>query len=232
MSDVQLTSDETARINELVGHYELNLDSFERLLDAMRAVVIDHADLQRLYHSARWRVKAPSHLRRKLERKLHMANAAGKPFTITTENLFEEINDLAGMRLLHLHSTQFPEINSRLLALLDENFYSVIEGPIARIWDDEYEAYYRSIGVETAKNPRMYTSVHYVVQPNTRTKRTIEIQVRTLAEELWGEVDHTINYPVESPRRACREQIKVLARLTSSCSRLVDSIFLTHRGDE
>jgi len=71
----------------------------------------------------------------------------------------------------------------------------------------------------------MYTSVHYVVESNSSTRATCEIQVRTLAEELWGEVDHTMNYPHESSVLSCREQIKVLARVTSSCSRLVDSIF-------
>jgi hypothetical protein len=38
-------------------------------------------------------------------------------------------------------------------------------------------------------------------------------------------VDHKINYPHKSESLSCREQIKVLARVTSSCSRLVDSIF-------
>jgi putative GTP pyrophosphokinase len=229
MTEVQLSAADETMLDDLVDHYVSDLDGFERLLGALRAQVIDHVDLQKLIHSARWRAKEPDHLRQKLARKLRNAKATGEAFAITRQNLFEKINDLAGVRLLHLHSTQFPAINAKLLALLDENFYSVIEGPVARIWDDEYEAYYQSIGVRTAKNPRMYTSVHYVVQPNTKTKRTVEIQVRTLAEELWGEVDHAINYPIESPRRACREQIKVLARLTSSCSRLVDSIFFTHR---
>ena len=72
-------------------------------------------------------------------------------------------------------------------------------------------------------------SVHYVVQPNSRTELTCEIQVRTLMEEVWGEVDHQINYPVKANSLSCREQIKVLARVTSSCSRLVDSIFFTHQ---
>ena len=54
---------------------------------------------------------------------------------------------------------------------------------------------------------------------------TAEIQVRTLMEEVWGEVDHTINYPNPIDSLACSEQLKVLARVTSSASRLVDSIF-------
>jgi hypothetical protein len=86
-----------------------------------------------------------------------------------------------------------------------------------------------NLGVETKDSKTMYTSVHYIVEANTKTKYTAEIQVRTLAEELWGEVDHTLNYPHESKVLACREQIKVLARVTSSCSRLVDSIFTSHQ---
>ncbi len=60
------------------------------------------------------------------------------------------------------------------------------------------------------------------------TKITCEIQVRTLADEIWGEIDHRLNYPIEHQSLACREQIKSLARVASSCSRLVDSIMATH----
>jgi putative GTP pyrophosphokinase len=74
----------------------------------------------------------------------------------------------------------------------------------------------------------MYTSVHYVVQANQRTKVTCEIQVRTLMDEVWAEVSHRVNYPTPSPSKACQEQLKVLARLTSGCTRLVDSIFKSH----
>ena len=40
-----------------------------------------------------------------------------------------------------------------------------------------------------------------------------------------------INYPKKSDSVSCREQIKTLARVTSSCSRLVDSIFTTHNHE-
>jgi putative GTP pyrophosphokinase len=73
----------------------------------------------------------------------------------------------------------------------------------------------------------MYTSVHYVVASNSRTTVTCEIQVRTLMEEVWGEVDHSINYPHKTESVPCREQIRALARSTSSATRLVDAIFAT-----
>ncbi len=142
------------------------------------------------------------------------------------KNLFGKINDLAGLRLLHLHTRQFANINQCLTRIFGEQHYRIVEQPTARAWDDESRDYFKSIGIKCVKSDSMYTSVHYVIAPNRQY--TCEIQVRTLAEELWGEVDHSMNYPKKTESLACREQIKVLARVTSSCSRLVDSIFRSH----
>jgi hypothetical protein len=114
------------------------------------------------------------------------------------------------------------------MEIFHEHRYILVEPPSAKTWDDENRQYFRNLGFETEVSATMYTSVHYVVQPNSRTELTCEIQVRTLMEEVWGEVDHLINYPKAADSLSCREQIKVLARVTSSASRLVDSIFLTH----
>src|SRR5207249_475816 len=71
----------------------------------------------------------------------------------------------------------------------------------------------------------MYTTVHYVVRANQKTNVTCEVQVRTLMDEVWGEVSHRVNYPVESTNPLCQDQLKILARLTTGGARLVDSIF-------
>jgi len=49
---------------------------------------------------------------------------------------------------------------------------------------------------------------------------TCELQVRTLAEELWGEVDHKLNYPHKAETVACIQQLRALARSTSAAGRL------------
>ncbi|WP_250627820.1 RelA/SpoT domain-containing protein [Pinirhizobacter soli] len=214
-------------IDSLVNHYVENKNLVEAMLEQFRVAIQNSAELLGLVHSVRWRVKDPDHLRDKLRRKMLEAKTKNKRFLITQENLFSKINDLAGFRILHLHRQQIVEINQRLIDLFREFRYEVVEMPKARTWDDEYREYYEKIGIKSIKSPKMYTSVHYVISPNLETKLTCEIQVRTLAEELWGEVDHSINYPHESPHEVCREQIKVLARVTSSASRLVDSIFLS-----
>ena len=63
---------------------------------------------------------------------------------------------------------------------------------------------------------------------NEKSDVTCEIQVRTLFEEIWGEIDHTINYPHATNSIACKEQIRVLAKLVSTGTRLADSIFRTY----
>jgi ppGpp synthetase/RelA/SpoT-type nucleotidyltranferase len=214
-------------IEGLVQHYVLNLDKYKIFLNGMR-VLAEVSPLSTLIHSSKSRLKDPEHLRDKLRRKVAKALKDGVEFDIRPDNLFERINDLAGLRILHLHTRQMEQIHKDLLAALEEARLPLVEAPFARTWDDESRAYFASVGIRSRDSDSMYTSVHYVIEANTRTKLTGEIQVRTLAEELWGEVDHSINYPHATPLVACQEQIRVLARVTSSCSRLVDAIFTTH----
>jgi putative GTP pyrophosphokinase len=217
------------QIDSLVTHFVLN----EKLLDTLRQQLLNAilgADyLGSNIHSVKSRLKSSEHLRDKLIRKSLEYSQAGKELPYTSNNLLYKLNDLVGLRILHLHTRQIEPINTGLLRLFAEFKYKCIEGPVARTWDDESREYFKSLGIKTIKSPSMYTSVHYVVDSGFNSRCTAEIQVRTLAEELWGEVDHSINYPKKSDSLACREQIKALARATSSCSRLVDSIFQSHR---
>jgi len=227
--DVKLTKVELRHIDDLVGHFRNNMELIEHFLEQLRALFVGNPLLKPHVHSMKFRVKDPGHLRDKLIRKMMLTKNQKKKFHITKENLFGVINDLAGLRILHLHTRQIEAINKAVLKILEDEHYKIIGHPTAITWDDESRDYFTNIGIQTRRSDRMYTSVHYIIKPNNRSGFTAEIQVRTLAEELWGEVDHTINYPAPSRISACREQIKVLARVTSSCSRLVDSIFNTRK---
>lgn len=222
-----------AEIDALVDFYIANQGLYRRFLSALNGQIGDavdpenHHELASLVHSVKYRLKSPSHLRDKLIRKHHECEAENRAFPYAASNLFSEVGDLAGYRILHLHTRQFEQLNLHLIPILEES-HKIVEGPIAKVWDQETKEYFESIGVETEDNKRMYSSVHYLLQPNSKTTLTIELQVRTLADEIWGEIDHKINYPHPHELLACREQIRALARLTSSCSRLVDSVMATH----
>ena len=96
-------------------------------------------------------------------------------------------------------------------------------------WDPESKQMYDNLQITTEVRPTFYTSVHYLIKPNNNNPNPIccEIQVRTLFEEIWGEIDHSINYPHPTDNIACKEQLRVLSKLVGTGTRLADSIFRT-----
>jgi putative GTP pyrophosphokinase len=222
--------EERALVESLVEHYKQNRVLISRFLQSLHAHISESLNeggpLFGLVHSVKHRLKDPEHLRDKLYRKLDKAKQDGSMFDINTDNLVLKVNDLGGYRILHLHTTQAEQIHKILIELFEVANFDLYEPPYANVWDEESRSFFDKIGIKTEVNPRMYSSVHYVLKPRGKSGATLEVQVRTLADEIWGEVDHKINYPHPHGSRGCREQIRVLARVASSCSRLVDSIMV------
>ncbi len=173
-----------------------------------------------IVHSIKSRVKDISHLEDKLNRKWYDGEE------ITKENFFEKITDLGGVRVLHLHQEQFLTIHTEIMNNIEKyKEWVLFEKPKAYIWDKEKESFYKDLGIDVQTKDSNYTSIHYVIRPNSESFITCEIQVRTVFEEIWGEIDHTINYPHPTDSIACKEQIKVLAKLVNAGTRLASSIF-------
>lgn len=216
------------QIKDAVKAFGEKRSEFETDATNLQNRLLANADLKKLIHSLKWRAKDPTHLHDKLVRKAEKAIHDGNSFDITAENLFDQVPDLAGVRLLHLHMRQMEQIHPLIMKVFADEGYVVSGRPEAKTWDPEYEDMFKGLKVKVQRNESLYTSVHYVVKQNKTTRRLCELQVRTLAEELWGEISHTINYPHETDSVACQEQLKALARLVCGCSRLVDSIVASY----
>jgi putative GTP pyrophosphokinase len=227
----ELTPGEAAVVDDLMRVYASveNQERLNFLLNSVHSLLSESSALGRLAHSFKSRLKHPDRLRDKLQRQLvRDVDERRVPFHINPDNFFVEVNDLVGYRVLHLHTRQMQAIDAVLKKPFEEAPYQLLEGyPRAKVWDDESRKYFEEIGIVTESQPRMYSSVHYVIATNSMIRVTGEIQVRTLAQELWGEVDHKLNYPHPNESVSCREQIRTLAWVASSCTRLVDSIFAT-----
>ena len=216
------------QIRDAVKAFEEKRSAFETDATNLQNRLLANAELKKLIHSLKWRAKDPAHLHDKLERRARKAIDEGEPFEITAENIFDRISDLSGVRLLHLHMRQIEQIHPLIMTVFADEGYVVSGRPEAKTWDPEYEQMFKNLKVKVERNESLYTSVHYVVKQNKTTRRLCELQVRTLAEEVWGEISHTINYPHETDSVACKEQLKALARLVCGCSRLVDSIVASY----
>ena len=171
-----------------------------------------------IVHSVRSRMKDLQHLREKIQRR----SSTEDP--ITPENIFDRITDIAGVRVLHLHQAQFTQIHRAINQKLDSQDWILYEEPKAYTWDPESQSFFADQGLNVEVKESLYTSIHYVIKPRENSPVSCEIQVRTLFEEVWGEIDHLVNYPKLTDNVVCREQIGVLARLVGAGSRLADSI--------
>ena len=175
-----------------------------------------------LIHSLKSRLKDTDHLIDKIRRK----STTEDP--ITRDNFFDRITDLAGVRVLHLYQQQFASIHQFLQQKIIDGDWVLFEPPCAYTWDPESEAFFSDLGIQCKIKDTYYTSVHYVVMPKANSPIKCEIQIRTLYEEIWGEIDHYINYPLPTTSIACKEQLRVLSKLSVTGTRLADSILNSH----
>lgn len=212
------------QLDILIDAYLQRLDQFDLFRQQVQAFFMSsrqfHGAPLPLVHSVKSRLKDPNHLREKIIKKTVEES-------ITVDNLFKKITDFAGVRVLHLHSQQFEKIHEAIVKHINNGFWSLAEPPIAYSWDPETTAILAELGIQSKTRESYYTSIHYVVKPHAESDLTCEIQVRTLFEEIWGEIDHALNYPTPTENVPCREQLRVLAKLASTGTRLADSIFKT-----
>ena len=212
---------------EMIELYEREKHKFQLLLngvyDFFRVEPSLNAGALPIVHSLKSRLKDPSHLEAKLLRKDDSANP------ITTDNVFERITDLAGVRVLHLYQQQFTEIHKAIMSKVDDGDWFLFEPPCAYTWDPEAENFYNKLDISCEVKESNYTSVHYVIMTKENSPLKCEIQVRTLYEEIWGEIDHYINYPTPTDSIACKEQLRVLSKLSGTGKRLADSILTSHQ---
>lgn len=221
---------ESAEIEAMLSAYDNQLHDFRIFMNGVVAYIGDHPRLtvsgRAVVHSYKSRMKNREHLRSKILRKI----SSGRQ--ITLENLFHEVTDLAGVRILHLYQEDFREIDNVVRGRVAEGDWILSEKPRAYTWDPENIEFFCNFDLEVIEKPTSYTSVHYLLRPRKDSRICCELQVRTLFEEIWGEVDHQINYPEPTSSLACREQIKVLSKIVGGGSRLLDSLRRVNDGLE
>ncbi|MEB3057506.1 hypothetical protein, partial [Bacillus pseudomycoides] len=171
-------------------------------------------------HTVRTRIKDPEHLIEKIIRKTLKKLNAGEEYKITVENYSAEITDLIGIRVLHLYKEEAISINEFICEL-----WNLHEKPI--IYFREGDVTYKNLleQFDFKVHPAGYRSWHYLIITNlTKQSYIAEIQVRTIFEEGWSEIDHQLRYPYDLDNHLLNEQLLVLNRLAGSADEMVDTI--------
>lgn len=166
-------------------------------------------------HSVRYRVKDAEHVVEKIIRK----RIKDPQQIITIENYKHELTDLIGLRALHLFKEEWFPIHTLITSIWD-----LKEKPTAYYRDGdsaEYNKRFEEYGCEIKKHPYGYRSVHYIVETKPAKKTYFaEIQVRTIFEEAWSEIDHKIRYPYDQDNPVFGQFLLILNRLAGSADEM------------
>ena len=145
----------------------------------------------------RGRVKDPEHLIDKIIRKKKLDPNSALQYSLTTYK--KEVTDLVGIRALHLFKEDWFLLDRHIRSRWHVNMRpDSLPKAYVRMGDpDPTTLDYKRWGLETTDHPRGYRSVHYVVKEDNDW---VEIQLRTLLEESWSEIDHRMQYPHNGSR--------------------------------
>lgn len=183
---------DVATLAAIYDDYIVHMDAYQNHGDFIANILRS----QKTIHTVKSRMKDPDGLIEKVIRKTADRKLKyGSDFEFTVENYKDEINDLIGIRVIHIFKEQWQEIHEYIMST-----WKVVE-ITANVRDGDNVEVFKNLDIEVRSRASGYRSVHYLVEFYPTNRRVIaEIQVRTIFEEGYGEIDHRLRYShVEIP---------------------------------
>lgn len=203
-------------LTDIYNDFEKNISNFEKQAEFI-SNLLRTADK---VHTVRHRIKDPFHLIEKIIRKTkERKKDKGNDFKFTIENYKDEITDLIGIRVIHIFKNDWETIHKFII-----NNWEIKENTVnIRNGDDTKE--YEKNGVKIDVRKTGYRSIHYLIECSpTKNKITAEIQVRTIFEEGYGEIDHLLNYPNENTDEILKMSLLLFNRVSGSLDEMASFI--------
>lgn len=201
-------------LEKIYDDYVELVPSLEKLADEFIFKLID----RNAVHSVRRRVKKPTHLIEKIIRK-------GRKYVernISVDNYTTIVTDLIGVRILHLFKDDWIDIHNEIL-----KNWTVAETPQINVRPGDYnmealEEAMKTLHCEVIIREHGYRSVHYLVQTKSdkKDKLFVEMQVRTVFEEAWSEIDHIIRYPYDIDNPILNDYLSIFNRIVGSADEM------------
>ncbi len=143
----------------------------------------------------------------------------GEDFQFTLDNYKNEINDLIGIRVIHIFKEQWQDIHEFITKT-----WKVIE-VTANVREGDNTKKFEELDIEVRSRISGYRSVHYLVEFYPTNEKVIaEIQVRTIFEEGYGEIDHRLRYShVEIPE-ILKSNLLLFNRIAGSADEMASLI--------
>ncbi|MEG0307561.1 MAG: RelA/SpoT domain-containing protein [Clostridium sp.] len=214
--DVEKNNIKNENLEAIYNNYVMCKDSYENQANFIANILRSHGKV----HSVKSRIKEPDRLIEKIIRKTaDRKNKYDENFQFQVENYKDEINDLIGIRVIHILKEQWQDIHEFII-----NTWNVIEmtaniraGDNTKIFDD--------LNIEVRPRISGYRSVHYLVEFYPTNQRVIaEIQVRTIFEEGYGEIDHRLRYSHNEIPEIVKSNLLLFNRIIGSADEMASLI--------
>lgn len=175
---------------------------------------------QDMVHSVKSRVKNANRLIEKVIRKTRdRKEKYGESFEFTVDNYKREITDLIGIRVIHIFKDQWQSIHEFITKT-----WNVIE-ITANVRDGDNVEIFQNLNIEVRSRGSGYRSVHYLVEFYPTNQRVIaEIQVRTIFEEGYGEIDHRLRYSHNEIPEILQSNLLLFNRIVGSADEMASLI--------
>ena len=173
---------------------------YEKLADYMIHMINDDpASPRGSFHTILYRIKDKARLIEKIDEENKQIKEGEVP--VTRKNFQERIGDLLGIRMICLRLSDINTIKAYLELLADEKILRFIRKP------DQKRSFILPVdpGEKIPEGLDLrysgYSSIHYQVAlgenadaPGELKGLQTELQLRTILEEAWGEIDHKYRY--------------------------------------
>lgn len=184
-------------------------------------------------HSLRFRVKNEEHLIEKIIR--NNIDGKAKYQDITIDNYYKKITDLIGVRILLLYKEDWIGFHNYITHSFEDNpkKYINITKKNYNYYDDKDARYFAECPIaflrfgdkfiyngyiKTEYTYKDYRSIHYILKYKNQY---CEVQVRTLAEEIYGEFDHNVRYPYKKENKFLKSYTSILSKVMVATDEMI-----------
>ena len=209
-------------LNDIYLDYNRYKDSYESQADFIANTLRTHKKI----HSVKSRVKEPERLIEKIIRKTPSRKEKyGSEFQFSAENYKEEINDLIGVRAIHIFKEDWGDIHNFI-----SKTWKVVE-ITANVREGDDTQVFEELNIQIHSRKSGYRSVHYLIEFFPTSQKVIaEIQVRTIFEEGYGEIDHQLRYSHSEIPEVLALNLLLFNRIAGSADEMASLINLLNRN--
>ena len=202
------------KYDELKKYYNDNSSNMNDILNRIEKDIVDARDTKGIpIYMTRARVKDINSCYLKTKRK--------NKVDIST------ITDMIGLRILCLFEQDIFDVYKYLLEMLDREVYtlkeilvygwkqdSIIPIDFMKNEINEFQRY-NDVSFEDIYRDNGYQSIHFVgryMDFHQNIEYSFEIQLRTLLQDVWGELEHKLAYKQKNPHQFIRQSFMRLSK--------------------